>query len=536
MNALNDDALIEIFKKLDLNERVKLRLASKRFKQLVDSIKIKKLAIFRKTPQADGRFFLSNQKWSLEETAYVNDVEKFFRNKIILNSLKQVVSLFLSGPANEDLCKVNVKFNELKHLEVHNFDFEGCAILKSSKIETFFCNGLFYNDTVLYQALAHNSTSVQFTGFNGLKSKLKKFETRYFADLELFKHSKDKKLFDQIECLNVFCRDFKVIKFANDNFPTLKVLNCASMGNNLQEFDSICSQQADLKQFVQKLRSDFAIYVWGLPFKASTLHLLLDFLSKMANYIMVNSSRVNFIATNESMKILKEFKSKNANLFTSEFYEIFATLIVEEPISNLKQFNCEISKMWKIETAFLSFKREMPTDFERYLKFLPNLVELRLNFAYLSADNEKNLMLNQLPVLCKKLHTLTLEVWSEINFDFLFKLRNLKFIKLLTPFPIRQEQYIHLIRQLKHLALFEVYCERTDKMSKDQLSAFKKLVLSCLNDEIMMKDAIFKIEIHKNNKNVLVRYFMMKKTYSYNNTEDADNDDLIQMHKMTKNM
>ena len=74
--------------------------------------------------------------------------------------------------------------------------------------------------------------------------------------------------------------------------------------------------------------------------------------------------------------------------------------------------------------------------------------------------------------------------------------------------------YLKLVRTLKHLAYFQVYCERLEDQSKEKLSAFKAEVIECLDKELGYKDAVFKINTFCrtiDNKQVQVVRYVMKR-------------------------
>ena len=77
--------------------------------------------------------------------------------------------------------------------------------------------------------------------------------------------------------------------------------------------------------------------------------------------------------------------------------------------------------------------------------------------------------------------------------------------------------YLHLVRTRKHLAYFEVYCERSDDQSNEKLSAFKAQVIECLDKELGYKDAVFKIQTFCNQLLHLVRYVMKRNKLSSQN-------------------
>ena len=96
----------------------------------------------------------------------------------------------------------------------------------------------------------------------------------------------------------------------------------------------------------------------------------------------------------------------------------------------------------------------------------------------------------------------------------------LKFVRLFLVYPMPQSVYLDLIRTRKHLAYFEVYCEREEDQEKEQLSSFKKQVNECLDKELGYKDAVFRIDVLSDRGQKLVRYVMKRKKLSFGKMND----------------
>ena len=97
MTKLIDDLLLAIFKECDLNERTKLRLVNKRFKNLIDSILIKNLIVFEKEQPINGEYKLLNKAFNLKDAVCVLDLNRFFKSQIILDRMKNVKRLVIIG-------------------------------------------------------------------------------------------------------------------------------------------------------------------------------------------------------------------------------------------------------------------------------------------------------------------------------------------------------------------------------------------------------------------------------------------------------
>lgn len=95
MDALNDDCLRLILIHLNLNERTTCRLVNKRFTSLCDSIRLNdKLVIFIRCPPIPGKLMFTNERYGLNDTVYVTDLEHFFNQHAeVLENLQKLVIL-----------------------------------------------------------------------------------------------------------------------------------------------------------------------------------------------------------------------------------------------------------------------------------------------------------------------------------------------------------------------------------------------------------------------------------------------------------
>lgn len=73
-----------------------------------------------------------------------------------------------------------------------------------------------------------------------------------------------------------------------------------------------------------------------------------------------------------------------------------------------------------------------------------------------------------------------------------------------------QDVYLNLIKRSKYLAYFQVYFERKNEQTREQLKSFKELVIKVLTEDLKYKDAIFRIEIHKKDEICLIRYVLKR--------------------------
>ena len=125
---IDDNSLIIILSKLNLNERFRLKLVSRKFNDLINTTlyKIKQLVIFNRTPMITGQFKFNNEEYEEEDCIHVNNLDSFFAsNSKNLTNLERLVII----SQNKDACELNFELNNLKHLELYNL-----IILNSSKL------------------------------------------------------------------------------------------------------------------------------------------------------------------------------------------------------------------------------------------------------------------------------------------------------------------------------------------------------------------------------------------------------------------
>lgn len=246
---LSEDYLLEIFKKLNLNERAKLRLVSKEFKRIVDLIKIRKLAFFHRVPIRDGRFRLVDDDWSLKDTVYVTDCKKFFKNKSILASMGSIEKLTIFGAANGQLCEMNVKFNSLKHLEIEYFDSKYSTIIKSPNLETVF-NGCCFESDEQYKMINPFELSWQ-TGIYSIKStKIRSLQLILLVGQGLFEYGVSKRLFDNLAEIRVCLMQTDVIKYLNRKIPSLKKLIFSIFLPDAIDMDTVRTGKFEFDQLI----------------------------------------------------------------------------------------------------------------------------------------------------------------------------------------------------------------------------------------------------------------------------------------------
>ena len=114
-----NDALMLIFEQLSLQERANVRLVSKRFKKLCDSIEIRTLVIFENGARSAGNLVYTGEQYDAVHTVSVLNLQKFFNNEKIMQQMRSIETLvihacYLNSETNE--YELKSQFSELKHL------------------------------------------------------------------------------------------------------------------------------------------------------------------------------------------------------------------------------------------------------------------------------------------------------------------------------------------------------------------------------------------------------------------------------------
>ena len=126
-----------IFKQLNLNEQANVRLASKRFKKLCDSIEIRKLVVYENAKRSVGKLAYTGQAYGLVDGVTVFDLQKLFNNRKLMRKMRSsletlvIYACYLNAETNE--YKLKSRFSELRHLELYNISITSSDIVEHSK-------------------------------------------------------------------------------------------------------------------------------------------------------------------------------------------------------------------------------------------------------------------------------------------------------------------------------------------------------------------------------------------------------------------
>ena len=262
MDTLNDNELLIIFKQLNLNERVHLRLVSKRFKSLLDAIKITKLIIYHEMPALPDRLTYTDEPFDIQDMVEVYDLNKFFNNPTILDQLEPIRQLVIEGRKVESEIDLKIGFKKLNYLRLRSVMFTNSSLLQSTELEYLMLEVAFFQPNLneLDKIDFIRLPLVFYYQFNDLKSrKIKYLKLKLVVDEFAFlEYCVEHGLFNSLEQIDVPFSDFASLILLNDRCPTLKIVNYL-VGTDNNAFQSV----KKIEYPRQQLRDDLSVYLFG---------------------------------------------------------------------------------------------------------------------------------------------------------------------------------------------------------------------------------------------------------------------------------
>lgn len=504
MDALNDDCLLLILKRFDLNARTRLRLVSKRFRCLCDSIKIKQLVVYENNVPLPGKLEHSGKKFGLLDTVYVFDLQKFFDSPILLDQMASIRTLSVIGE-DRTLVESKLKFDHLVHLELHNLQFAEPYILESPKLQHLILKGVEFDadskldqpeDETAEQSGSKLPASVYLAGFNKLTSKQIRYlslEGRWRVDASLLAYCVENGLFDSIEHLRTGLTELRSLQYLSDRCPALRRIDVLEKPKYLIKL----IRGSEPEQLVTVLRDDLAVFLLGLPFNQTTVESIGVLLEALKPTVTTNSERA-IILDDTATDLLKSLETKHD---LKEFYRSFDhVLVYPQPMRDLEWMR-KFSFCTGVITGFgEDFNFGV---FKRFLGIFPELqtIELAGEFEFKYDAKLVNLIARQ-----KQIAKLIIEIPNEINLDFLLSFPRLKYLQMNSAQAIKQNFIIELLEASVHLYVADLLFIKPVELQKEQLSAFKKLVNNRFRDRFKARALLFKIEVHSRKSDKFVRY------------------------------
>jgi len=525
-NFLNDDCVLEILKLLNLNDKTSCRLVSHQFCRLVDGLPMHELAIFDRQPILPAKMLFNNQQYSLNDTVLIHEINRFFNPYIIkqLSNIQKLVIYGLNDGYNKSF-DLNTKFDKLIHLELHNILITDSIVLKSPNLKKL---------AIENSSLSNNNSNYyDIIGFKNLRSKLNHFISldAFVGDLEFYKKCSRSGVFSQLETLNCVLIEFDTLVYISNTFKNLKTVNVRFAIRHRDELIDLFDNKS-LGKMVNKLRPDLNVFFFGIPLNKSNWKVIEDFFYTYNDELGFGANTIVLTIKSEWLKFKKTFERKHKNLFDG-FFKLVSAVHFREQIEDKTVLN----KLTNLNAAFYTFWLEYRYDLPKTFKTHPNINSLQLNSF--PDGHYFNDILDKIPVYLKNLTFISIENWENlglVNFNFLLELKNIKTVRVLTRFLFDKKLFIDMIRKLKYMSCCEVYFEKTDAITKDQLSEYKQSINECIFNEVRYYDALIKIELHHRTSYFGERkYSFVRCIYKRRmrdlafNTQDAKEHDIMRM-------
>ena len=526
MPALNDDCLLLIFERLNLNERTNVRLACKRFRALCDQIKIQKLVIYqRETPRA-GRLQQTNEPYGLEHTAYVVHLQKLFSDKRIVGQMQTLRALVIHGdyqPECPEEVILKVKFEQLNYLELHRCAFTSPILLASSQLEYLVVD---YIHMLPASVIAAKESEINrrgggdswvwySLGLGELKSqRLKYFSViTYCFDATVTQKVLKTHLFDRLEVAEVCLAFWIFIGFfaRKELCPKLRSLDVlielpagAPFEMTVQQILNSMDEE-DLNEFFSAFNEHLTVHLYGLSFsRPQHKTVLAEFFRPFGRKIRVDSGRFELRMDRPIYEHIKSWHEKwGEKRSLDRFYETVGQLTLfgcDEQVNADPAFFRRFSRCDSIDAIPKS------ADLDRYLEPFVNLRRIAIRSEFDDPLNE-----GQLSSIVEKhpqLQILNFESWNEIDLSCLFKLKHLRILRFRMAVAPAQSTLIELLKNLRDLTKLEICFLRTGGGNKSELNELKKTVNKTFSTRFKSRALEFVAEVHTKAADQFVRYLL----------------------------
>ena len=270
MDILNDDEWLIIFKMFNLNERANLRLVSKQFKSLLDTIKITKLIVYEQMSSLPGRLVHTNEPYSIQDTVEVYDLNKFFNNPTILDQMRPIRQLVIEGYKDAEEIDLNTVFKKLTYLELHSVVFTNSSLLESTELEHLILHPSFFNSIERCTAHLNELDQIGPSNYNRSPSvfafqfsKLKRDKLKYLklntTTISILNYCVELGLFSSLEEIDAIFIDFESLVWLNNHCPALKRVHCQVGLDN----ESFFLEADKIERVSKQLRDDLSVYLFG---------------------------------------------------------------------------------------------------------------------------------------------------------------------------------------------------------------------------------------------------------------------------------
>lgn len=505
MENLIDDVWLMIFKYLNLNDKARLRLVSKKWRQFIDKFAIKKLIIFYNIPPVPGRLKLRNERFGLSDCVYITKWEQFVQNEFVIQHLaKSIEKLVVFSSDKKELCFYELKFDRLFYLELHDVRInERSKFLEENNIETLY---LYYRDHLDYfrKDLDDLEKMNKKFGFLKLLSRLKKLRhlnIRNKLTIEFFRNWCD--ILNKVEILDVHIRDVRTLLFINKEYPNLKVLN-AIVFEGLDKFSSYLSPLC-MNALKNKLRKDLTVYLYSIPFERENINFICDYLNRSKCQIRLCNSELTFIIEDRFETMINDF-SREQDLL-DKFYSNINILVINRPYFNELIYR----KMINVEYLNLYFNNLYSyNNLPKILEIFNHLKEIKLLFD--ANQDNGNQIIQLLPIYCLNIFSITIKSSNPTHFDYtpILQLTNLKYIKLTLINPFDHDLLLQ-IAHLPYLTFFEINFNRPIGFEDSHCKVVQDEISQKLSQIMEKKNLAFYVETQTTLDSDSIYYSMIRK-------------------------
>ena len=562
VNRFDDLILIYIFEQLNLNERAKLRLMNRRFRNIIDSLYIQNLVIFDRMPIVKSKYKFTNTQWRLEDTVYVLDFSKFIKR--FAKKLENLKSLVIIG-VNQGVQRFEInQFKQLTHLELSNVSFKDAQILKSSsKLNNYFHYDSKFDDCIvlntkrlehlsipgdLIDILWHNSNSLKEIDCLQLQRSIFLMNFDYSIPSNLI--IKKLRISTNLDLAINFC----------DKLQTIKELELILVG--LGPYD-VQNDLNKLESFLNAKRSDLSVYIWGCKLETKAdLKEFNEFFPPLANKLYLEFKRIHLLVDQcDEIGHLHFHHFKHDSILV-RFHQLIDIIIFEKHVHQNDRFYLVFKEMKNVKELILNLEdRNHHLEFKGFFNLFPFINRLEITQKPETGIN--NQVFDLIPSNCENIYHFKMHCFEEdTNLDFILKMKNLKYLIILLYHPIENETIIKLIQTLPYLSFLKIYSHQPEEfLNKPKLSkliffffnrneqclhliialclgAFKEQVKSMVTTKLKYADFEFSITVQRkqlkkqDQKCAVLRYTFERKKHLEKAFKNNSNDDLNKIWQM----
>lgn len=454
---------------------------------MIDLFSIVAQVVFDRAPISEGTFSMTDDDYTEADSVSVFSLERFFNHKFIVQRCADVKKLKIIG-LDEMQFSCAVNFNALIHLELSNVQITNQTIFESPNLKKLFMSNAYLCTA---PGSRHNFHHFHHLGLTSLTNSLEHFRTTDILspddEIKFYKMFHESPMLSELETLDCHLMSFKTLVYISKNFDRLKTVNVRFATCRDEMIDLL---RTKLEKLVQKLRPDLKVFLFGIPLVKESAKIVEDFLYE---YGLELQFEANWLGIKIGSDEISDEFVRHTELL-SGFFKLIDTVIYEERAAD----ESTINRVTNVSRAIFKIWLDVTHGLPDQLALHPNIKHLR--FDSFPDGHYHNDVLDMIPIYCKKLISLIMDNWeTDVNYRFLLGLTSLQTIRIFMRLPFDEELYMDVLRQLKNLSFFEIWCELTDSITKDDLSKFKHTVEDCINNELMFNDCTLKVQIHRRN-------------------------------------